>query len=141
MSEKTFDKLHERKDYILNKMGPRYSSKWYMMLVTEITDRYIYNPHVGYCGEGDSACKHETLTSKLVPDPECINFSCWFHDRLYDLVKLNKITFEIADTIMRYSGYYDAQKLKGFSKFKAMTTVRIYSRAVQLRTFFSGLFK
>lgn len=146
----TFEFLTQRRDYILKKMGKRYSVKWYMVLVTKITAHHVLDPSVGYCGEGDDSCKKdpnkkdpnkkETWTSKLVPDPDCINNSCWFHDRLYELVEQNLITYKMADKILKYSGYYDAQNKKGFQKAKGIIISRVYYRAVQMRTFFKGLF-
>jgi len=96
---------------------------------------------IGYCGAGDDSCKSESISSILVPDPDCINWSCWFHDRLRELVKFNLLTKEMSDKIMKYSAYYDAEKnKKGFDKFKAIAVSRVYYRGVQIQTFFSDLF-
>ena len=140
MKQTTIDRMLERADYITKKLGKRYSAGYYKFLVGKIFDLNIdYDDKIGYCGSGDDSCKKETLSSKLVPDFDCINWSCWFHDRLYILVEKNYTTYEIADKILKYSGYYDATKNKsGIKKAKGIIVSRVYYRGVQIRTFFSG---
>lgn len=141
MKESTHTSLIERKEYICKKLGIRYSHKWYMHLVKAIEQCGIdFYEGIGYCGEGDDSCKKETLSSKLIPDPKVINWTCWFHDRLYEQVKLGILTYEMADKILKYSGYYEANNLKGFDKVKAVAITRLYYRGVWFRTLFSGLF-
>lgn len=142
MKQTTFNWLYERKDYILKKMGERYQEPWYDMLVSEIDKlNKDFNENIGYCGAGDDSCKHESISSRLVPDSKIINQTCWFHDRLYELVEKDKLTYKMADKILKYSGYYESTKQKtGFGKFKAVATSRVYYRGVQIRTFFAGIF-
>lgn len=136
MKQETIDKMLERESYILKKLGKRYSKTYYRMLIDFIVELDVdFSCKIGYCGEGDSSNKKETISSKIIPDPDCANWSCWFHDRLYTLVRLNYVTYQVADKIMKYSMYYDAIKgKKGFAKYKALMVARIYYRGVQLRT-------
>lgn len=139
MKRSTVQRMIERGDYICEKMGSCYSTKWYSHLVHAIEDCCIdFYDNIGYCGSGDDSCKDETLSSKAVPDFDCINWSCWFHDRLRELIKMNLIEQEMTDKIMKYSAYYDAIKGKtGFARFKALLIARIYYRGVQIETLFN----
>lgn len=139
MRQETINKMIERESYIRRKMGKKYSRKWYNKLVRAISECGIdFFENIGYCGGGDDSCKKESISSKLVPDPKCINWSCWFHDRLRELIKLNLITSKMSDKIMKYSGYFDAINGKtGFAKYKALMIARIYYRGVQLETWWN----
>ena len=82
----TYNWLKERQGYITKKLNwsTVYSHKIFIFL---LENERPYKNNVGYCGEGDSACLKESLSSKLVPDFRSKNRSCWSHDRLGDGVK------------------------------------------------------
>ena len=139
MKRSTVHRMMERGDYICKKMGPHYSVKWYNQLVHAIEECCIdFYDNIGYCGAGDDSCENESISSKAVPDFDCINWSCWFHDRLRECINFHLIDQEMTDRIMKYSAYYDAVKgKKGFAKFKALLIARIYYRGVQIETLFN----
>ncbi len=129
----TYTWLNERHQYISRKLdwSVTYSHKIFIFLL-ENERPFIYN--VGYCGEGDSACLKESLSSKLVPDFKSKNRSCWSHDRLGDgvkgIIKGNKkeyiISKEHADKYFYYSMLYDA----GWNPVKRLTAF-IYYQSVK----------
>ena len=116
----TSEKLQEREIYILNKMredGRKWSQEYSHKIQIFLLEQTPYNPEIGYCGRGNSACRRESLSSKLVPDFKSKNFSCYAHDHLYTAYKEKLISKEDADLWFYFSMLYDAgwNPLKRFS--------------------------
>ena len=83
----TIKKFAEREKFMVeylkeDKISLKYLRKINLAILK--TARY-FDSDVGYCGGGNSACADESLSSKLVPDPEEKNWSCYYHDELEQL--------------------------------------------------------
>ena len=117
----TQKKLDERKKYMKKKLG--WSETYWQKIYVYLLEQSPYNPKIGYCGRGNSACKNESVSSKLVPDFKSKNISCYFHDLLYEAVKINLITKDLADKFFKYSMYFDA----GWNPFKRLSAYMYYT--------------
>lgn len=110
-------KFKERRSYMLRRLKKyKISRIYYDMIIGLIIENAIFLESVGYCGAGNSSDEDESLSSKCVPDDEAKNFSCFFHDELGRLIKLDKISPFLTKKFFNFSCNFDERTL--FDKIK-----------------------
>ncbi len=88
----TLKKFAERERFMINYLKEYKVSLKYLRKVNAaiVKGGRFFDEVIGYCGGGNSGCKNESLSSKLVPDPDSKNWSCYYHDELEELRILTK---------------------------------------------------
>ena len=99
-------------------MSDEYSFKLQRFLLDKCE---AYDKNIGYCGRGNTKT-NKSLAQRLVPDFKSKNKSCFIHDNLYNAIKYDLITKELADDIFYCSMLYEA----GYNPFKRLDSYLYY---------------
>jgi len=83
----TLKKFVEREKFMVEYLKDDKISLKYLRKVNAaiVKSGRFFDESIGYCGGGNSGCRNESLSSKLVPDPKSKNYSCYYHDELEEL--------------------------------------------------------
>jgi len=100
----TIKKFKEREKFMVNYLKEDKISLKYLRKINAaiIKGGRFFDLNVGFCGGGNSACENESLSSKLIPDTEKKNWSCYYHDELEELRIVTKNKLLTAKEVERF---------------------------------------